>query len=169
MKRRKPKNRSWSLLPSLRSRWHAVRSRDDMIVRKAVPIVLRGDGDSTDILVFEHPRAGTQLVKGTIERGESSSDAAVRELWEESGIVAERIVRDLGVWPSPKGPVWHFHEVFVETVLPERWEHFTQDGGGKLFRFRWHRLAEEPSVTWHPIHRDALVFVRTALREAMRT
>jgi 8-oxo-dGTP pyrophosphatase MutT (NUDIX family) len=134
-------------------------------VRKAVPIVLRGEGLTIDILVFEHPRAGTQLVKGTIEPGESATNAALRELWEESGIGAARIARDLGVWGSPKGQAWHFHEVLVDGTLPENWEHFTQDGGGKLFRFRWHRLVEEPSATWHPIHRDALEFVRAALRK----
>ncbi|MFO1303039.1 MAG: NUDIX domain-containing protein [Burkholderiales bacterium] len=138
-----------------------------MTVRKAVPIVLRGEGDAIDILVFDHPRAGTQLVKGTIEPGESSSEAAVRELWEESGITATRFARDLGVWPSPKGP-WHFHEVLVAGVLPENWEHFTKDGGGKLFRFRWHRLVEEAPATWHPIHRDALAFVLAALGEVTR-
>ncbi len=139
-----------------------------MTVGKAVPIVLRGEGDHLDILVFEHPRAGTQLVKGTIETGESAPDAALRELWEESGIDEGRIARDLGVWASPKGQAWHFHEVRVDVALPERWEHFTQDGGGKLFRFRWHRLVEEPSATWHPIHRDALEFVRAALRNDTR-
>ena len=72
-----------------------------MTVGKAVPIVLRGEGDCLDILVFEHPRAGTQLAKGTIEAGESAPDAALRELWEESGIGEGRIARGPGVWASP--------------------------------------------------------------------
>lgn len=135
---------------------------------KAVAIVLRDAGASAEILVFDHPTAGTQFVKGTIESGESPSQAALRELWEESGIDGARIVRDLGVWPSPKGQAWHFHLVGVDRSLPERWEHFTQDGGGKLFRFRWHRLGDEPTQTWYPIFRDALAFVRAALREGGR-
>lgn len=153
------------ILSRLRDWADTGRLRDaDAIVRKAVPIVLRGQGESTEILVFEHPRAGTQLVKGTIEPGELPSQAALRELEEESGIEATRLTRELGVWPSPKGHPWHFYEVSVGDPLPERWEHFTKDGGGKIFRFRWHRLADEPRESWHPIHREALEFVRAALR-----
>ncbi len=154
------------ILSWLRDRADAGRARDaDAIVRKAVPVVLRGQGESTEILVFDHPRAGTQLVKGTIEPGESPSHAALRELHEESGIQATRTTRELGVWSSPKRRDWHFHEARVEGALPERWEHFTSDGGGKIFRFRWHRLADEPSESWRPIYREALAFVRAALRD----
>ena len=34
----------------------------------------------TEVLVIEHPLAGIQLVKGTVEQGESVNDAAAREL-----------------------------------------------------------------------------------------
>lgn len=36
-----------------------------------------------DVLAFEHPSGGRQLVKGTIEPGEAPEEAAVRELFEE--------------------------------------------------------------------------------------
>jgi len=87
---------------------------------------------------------------------------------DHSGIDATRIARDLGVWPSPRGQEWHFHRVVVERALPETWYHFTQDGGGKLFRFHWPRLAEKPAPAWHPIHRAALAFARAALHGSRR-
>jgi 8-oxo-dGTP pyrophosphatase MutT (NUDIX family) len=48
---------------------------------KACPVVLRSLGDG-EILAFEHPLAGWQLVKGTVEAGELPRDAAIRELYE---------------------------------------------------------------------------------------
>ena len=38
------------------------------------------------LLVFDHPLAGTQLPAGTVEPGESASDAVVREVFEETGV-----------------------------------------------------------------------------------
>jgi 8-oxo-dGTP pyrophosphatase MutT (NUDIX family) len=39
-----------------------------------------------------------QLVKGTIESGETPAEAALRELSEEAGIDDASIVSDLGCW-----------------------------------------------------------------------
>ena len=72
---------------------------------KACPVVLRTRG-SREILVFEHPLAGIQLVKGTIELGESPEAAALRELGEESGITSASWVRSLGTWSSFRF-FWH--------------------------------------------------------------
>ncbi len=64
--------------------------------RKACPVVLRGAAAGrVDVLVFRHPLAGTQLVKGTIEAAEVIQRAAERELLEESGLVATAVA-DLG-------------------------------------------------------------------------
>jgi 8-oxo-dGTP pyrophosphatase MutT (NUDIX family) len=60
---------------------------------KVCPIVFR-DVSMRQILAFEHPRAGVQLVKGYIEPGETVRAAALRELAEESGIA------DFGVMPE---------------------------------------------------------------------
>jgi 8-oxo-dGTP pyrophosphatase MutT (NUDIX family) len=50
------------------------------------------------ILAFEHPTDGLQLVKGRIARGEDARAAALRELREEAGITDVAIARDLGTW-----------------------------------------------------------------------
>lgn len=61
------------------------------------------------ILLFRHPQAGVQLVKGTIERGETPGQAALRELAEESGIDSATVVADLGCWESGhNGQIWSF-------------------------------------------------------------
>jgi 8-oxo-dGTP pyrophosphatase MutT (NUDIX family) len=55
--------------------------------RKACPVIVRRTAGGVEILAFRHPKAGCQLVKGTIEPAESVRRAAERELQEESGII----------------------------------------------------------------------------------
>lgn len=72
---------------------------------KAVPIVLRQGPSGSEVLLFIHPLAGVQLVKGTVEPGESVNEAAIRELAEESGIEGASCASDLGAWEQgPPGP-----------------------------------------------------------------
>ena len=69
-----------------------------MTADKACPVVLRR-GQTLEILAFEHPLAGLQLVKGSVEPGEPTDVAAVRELFEEAGITATA-KHALGEWRS---------------------------------------------------------------------
>ena len=55
---------------------------------KACPVMFR-DSSMRKILAFEHPEAGVQLVKGSIEPGENPRLAALRELAEEAEEYAE--------------------------------------------------------------------------------
>ncbi|MBF0678189.1 MAG: NUDIX domain-containing protein [Devosia sp.] len=55
-------------------------------VQKVCPVVVRGSGRDQEILVFHHPQAGVQLVKGTLEPGEDPVTGDLRELAEESGL-----------------------------------------------------------------------------------
>ena len=127
-------------------------------------MVLRGTGENLEVLLFDHPFAGTQMVKGTIERGESASEAAVRELAEESGIEGASCVRDIGTWEEcPLGQVWHFREMSVPKTLAESWSHFTSDGGGLKFSFRWHLLGAPAPASCHPVFVSALKFLQSRL------
>ena len=133
-----------------------------MAADKSCPVVLRA-GETLEILAFEHPLAGLQLVKGSVEPGESTALAAVRELMEEAGIQSTAR-RDLGEWRSiATGHTWAFHECDVAQDLPETWVHFAEDDGGHEFRFFWHPLMSDPSERWHQVFRDALSFLRSAL------
>jgi len=79
-----------------------------MLPDKACAVVLSSE-QRPRILLFRHPQAGVQLVKGSIERGETPDRAALRELAEESGISAATIEDDLGCWNSGhQDQIWSF-------------------------------------------------------------
>lgn len=135
-----------------------------MTPNKACPVVWRPCVRGLEVLAFEHPLAGLQLVKGGIEPGETPQAAALRELEEESGIAPAVAGRHLGLWPSGyEAQVWSFHEVSVDYALPQTWRHHAADDGGQVFRFFWHPLSEPASPLWHPVFAGALGFIRRQL------
>ena len=76
-------------------------------------VVVRGDSGESEFLAIKPAhRDRWQLPKGTIDRGETSRQAAVREVREEGGVHA-RIVSDLG-------PIQFFYQTggqrFAKTV-----------------------------------------------------
>ena len=136
-----------------------------MIATKACPVVLHHTRGALAVLAFKHPLAGHQLAKGTIEPGETSEDAALRELAEESGISDAVAVRSLGTWSSGfEGQVWQFIQCKPRGLLPASWFHQVTDDGGHAFEFFWHPLSESESPTlWHAVYRAALMFIRSAV------
>jgi 8-oxo-dGTP pyrophosphatase MutT (NUDIX family) len=130
-----------------------------MLADKACPVILSCAGPPR-ILLFRHPQAGVQLVKGTIEKGETPGQAALRELAEESGISAATVEDDLGCWESGHhGQIWSFHLCQTVGPLPEQWSHQTLDDHGHLFEFFWASLDHLPYDDCHPVFRRALVFL----------
>ena len=67
------------------------------LIEKVVSVILRDINQRTEILVFKHPIAGIQIVKGTVETNEELEKAALRELYEESGISSAHIHSYLGL------------------------------------------------------------------------
>lgn len=127
-------------------------------INKTCPIVLRTINHKTQILAFKHPLAGNQIVKGTVEPGESFADAAVRELVEESGISATVDIY-LGTWDSGyKNQIWGMHLMKVENELPEFWTHQALDDGGHEFQFFWQDLNQTLDNNWHPVFIHAIDF-----------
>ena len=130
-------------------------------IEKACPVVLRQRG-GVEVLAFVHPRAGNQLVKGTLAPGESADAAAVRELHEEAGVLAARSTGSWGVSADiVAGEVWHFVRV-APPDLPDDWTHWCADDGGHDFAFFWFPLHEAPDERWHPTFVRALAFIREA-------
>jgi 8-oxo-dGTP pyrophosphatase MutT (NUDIX family) len=128
---------------------------------KACPILLRNLDSGAELLVFQHPNAGVQLIKGSIEAGEEPARAALRELAEESGICEARVNRRLGTWEANyEDQVWEMIEIQALNQLPDTWNFHTEDDGGRDFQFFWHRLGEAPSEDWHPVFVGALEFIR---------
>lgn len=137
-----------------------------MTPTKACPVVVRARAASgtRELLVFDHPQAGTQLAKGTIEPGEASGAAALRELAEESGIDDASLVRSLGLWDAAfEGQVWAFWLVAPRLSLADTWTREVEEDGTYVFAFRWHPLDAPADERWHPVHARALAFVRAAL------
>lgn len=132
-------------------------------MNKACPVVIRSRESHLEILVFKHPIAGVQLVKGTIEPGESSRSASERELEEEAGIKlkAEHLLLE---WQrNPEEPTWTIWLMEPGDHLPDCWDHYCEDDGGRLFHYFWHPLSLSTDSEWHPVFVDAL----TAIRETI--
>jgi 8-oxo-dGTP pyrophosphatase MutT (NUDIX family) len=131
---------------------------------KACPVVFR-DSSMRQILAFEHPQAGLQIVKGSIEPGEHPRIAALRELAEEAGITDTDIAQDLGTWSSGRdNHVWSLHLCTYSPALPETWVHRCPDDGGQDLRFFWHDVHAEPGERWAPPFREALATIRERTR-----
>ncbi|MFJ4294150.1 NUDIX domain-containing protein [Cupriavidus sp. NPDC089707] len=136
---------------------------------KACPIVLRRTQDGLEILAFEHPLSGFQIVKGTIEPDELPADAAVRELREESGIAGVATV-DLGLWESGyEQQIWSLHLCEPLQPLPDTWEHHTVDDDGHVFRFFWHPFGMALSDQWHALYKEALSTIEMRLARMGRS
>ena len=135
------------------------------MIEKAVPVVLRSVEDRLEILMFRHPLAGVQIVKGTVDPGEEPSSAALREFHEEAGISDGEIYGLIGcsttVAPSER---WHFYRCSAGG-LPDRWNHHCSDGGGLDFSFFWQPLDEDPRERCDPVFTRALGFIRHAVLE----
>jgi 8-oxo-dGTP pyrophosphatase MutT (NUDIX family) len=130
---------------------------------KACPVLFR-DSSMRQILAFEHPVAGVQLVKGGIESGEDARAAALRELEEEAGIRNVSIARDLGTWNAGHhGHVWSLQLCTYQPSLPASWTHHCIDDGGHDLRFFWHDVHDRADH-WAPLFRRALETIRERTR-----
>ncbi|HFQ5285741.1 TPA: NUDIX domain-containing protein, partial [Vibrio vulnificus] len=87
---------------------------------KVCPVVLRKSGNYRELLLFEHPLADVQLVKGTLESSDISIEsAALRELKEESGLSSVSSAHYLGCWESGfQNQLWHFVLCEIDQELP---------------------------------------------------
>lgn len=107
-----------------------------MQIKKVVPIILRQHDLGLQFLVFQHPLAGIQIVKGTVELNESLEEAALRELFEETGIQSTHIQSFLGIHcPKEKGPDWYVFVCETQENLLDQWVHYCHDDGGLEFKF----------------------------------
>ncbi|MFC6590628.1 NUDIX domain-containing protein [Deinococcus lacus] len=116
---------------------------------KVVCFVVQGE----KLLVFDHipdGGAGVQVVAGGIEAGELPETAAVRELWEESGLSLSgpRFLCSY-LWEAQlpdrfTRQVCHAYAFAAPDHLPENWQHHAD---GHLFSFRWADL-QAPGLDW---------------------
>ena len=135
-----------------------------MSVEKVCPIIIRGNEGICELLVFRHPQAGIQIVKGTVEPGEGLAEAALRELAEESGVSSITSIEGKGSWfVELTDQNWHFFLCSTDEQLPNQWDFFTLDDGGLTYSFFWFPLDETPDAEWHPVYQNAFVQIRAFL------
>ncbi|ODB33473.1 DNA mismatch repair protein MutT [Pseudoalteromonas sp. BMB] len=125
---------------------------------KVCPLIIRESGDFCELLLFKHPQADVQLVKGTVELTDKSlENAALRELEEESGISNVLSTEYMGSWESGfQNQVWHFVLCKTSEKLPDSWSFYTQDDGGHEFQFFWHKLGEPLHFKCHQVFFEAI-------------
>ena len=70
--------------------------RTEKIILKVTAFIIKNDGNAPEILLFKHPYAGVQIPAGTVNPGESTEDAVLREVREETGLKRISIVKYLG-------------------------------------------------------------------------
>lgn len=133
-------------------------------ILKVCPVVVRQKAGKRELLMFKHPLAGIQIVKGTVEPDDTSYEqAAIRELSEESGLSHVLGTQYLGRWESGyREHIWHF--VYCEVnPQPERWTFHTLDDGGHDFQFFWQDLEGKVLADCHPVFLRAMEKIKRLL------
>ena len=94
--------------------------------------------------------AGVQVVGGGVEQDELPEAAAIRELWEESGLsLSEPQFLCSYLWEAQlpdrfTRQVCHSYAFHAPADLPDHWQHHAD---GHLFSFRWADL-HAPGLDW---------------------
>lgn len=114
-------------------------------IKKAYGYITRVKDGKTQVLVFRHPiaEAGIQIPKGTVKPTESTYNAVIREIKEETGLatfeVESLIAEDS--WKNDDGAIHNrfFYKVNVSNA-PDKWDYEPTGGGdeeGLTFRYFW--------------------------------
>lgn len=121
--------------------------------RKVIAYVTRVRAKHVELLVFVHedvPEAGVQVPAGTLGSDEDPETGVVREVMEETGLDALRIVRHLRThtlyadWAGAHHER-HVYHLELDGEAPDEWTHVVSAGDddrGLRFRCRWHDIGE---------------------------
>lgn len=74
-----------------------------MIMHKVAAFITRGQGQTQELLVIDHPDAGIQLPAGTVEPAETPDTAVLREVREEAGLTAVSLITKLASFNQLQG------------------------------------------------------------------
>jgi 8-oxo-dGTP pyrophosphatase MutT (NUDIX family) len=121
---------------------------DVLLQVPSVAVAVRDDAGR--VLVARHAEVGAWVLPGgAIEPAETPADAAVRETWEEAGVVV-RLTRLVGVFGGPDFVVRYLNgdrTSYVMTVFEARAEGgAARPDGVELLELRWVSRDEWPSL-----------------------
>ena len=131
------------------------------LVWKLCACVIREGAEGPELLVFDHPRAGTQIPKGTLEEGESHQVGVLRELAEETGVTDVEILRSVGTWDrmatvgsQQEKHKWEVFELRPTADLEDEWIHAAEGSEierGLALRCHWLKLDLFALEAMHPV------------------
>ena len=118
-----------------------------MAILKVFCYVVRTDGRAPRLLVLTSlDEPGFEVPKGAVEPGETLEQAALREILEEAGMTAVRVVQELGV-AHYMGEEQRFLLLETTRQLPSTFTHIvTGEGVDKGFRYDYQWLDVTPAL-----------------------
>jgi 8-oxo-dGTP pyrophosphatase MutT (NUDIX family) len=125
------------------------------VLTKIAAYITRERDGRIELLAFDHPEADyftrdepkpwLQLPAGTGEPGETALEAAVREVFEESGLSEFTAITFLGAYDDQPWGIRHVFHFKAAGELPDHWVHTVASGGGwdhgMVFHYEWIPLA----------------------------
>lgn len=114
-------------------------------IKKAYGYVTRVKEGKIQVLVFRHPitEAGIQIPKGTVETNESTYNAVIREIEEETGLknfeVESLIAEDYWEYEDGITHNRYFYKINISNA-PDMWEYNPTGSGGEeglTFYYFW--------------------------------
>lgn len=115
--------------------------------QKSFSYIIRAAPAGHELLVFASlNEPGFEVPKGSAQPGETPAQAAVREVFEESGLRALTLIEELGVtqWYDEEQ---HFFLFRAEGPLPDRFEHVvTGHDGDRGMRYQYQWLEVTPAL-----------------------
>jgi predicted acetyltransferase/8-oxo-dGTP pyrophosphatase MutT (NUDIX family) len=119
------------------------------IVSKAIAYITRDVGGETQLLVFDHDEefadAGTQVICGTVESGDSPQTTVIREVAEESGLKDVAFCGEIDNYQffgdyAKRCLRRHFFHLEAKPNVPDHWSHVVAGNGndqGLTFHYYW--------------------------------
>lgn len=114
-------------------------------IKKAYGYICRVNEGIIQVLVFRHSvlEAGIQIPKGTVMPKESTKDAVIREMQEETGLKDFKVEKLLAedFWENDDGIIHNrfFYKIHV-CETPDEWNYAPTGGGdeaGLMFHYFW--------------------------------
>ncbi len=149
---------------------HVVETPDAYHHRSAGGVVVDTPGPDALVVMLHRTNGEWTLPKGHLEDEETSKEAAIREIAEETGLDRLEILFDLDtvryVFQQPDGPKPHHKEVVFYLVLSSGGQlPLSPEAGPKFDDARWLTFPEAEDACTYEAFRTVLCCARSHLRK----